>query len=137
MFEKKIHDMLLFCWFCFCWSDSLLYTCTLISAQWISKFNLDVFNRSSVYILVIHVVLFKKLQAIKYTISDFISSLAYIKRNFVASYLILPFKTEILWKFSLGRSLNYYEMILHMILWLLLYECMNLILLITTSLWRQ
>ena len=56
-----------------------------------------------------HVVLFKRLQAIKYTISDFISSLSYIKRNFVTSYLILPFKIEILWKFSLG-SLTYYAL---------------------------
>ena len=59
-----------------------------------------------------HVVLFKRLQAIQYTISDFISSLSYmyIKRNFVASYLILLFETESLWKFSLGRSLNYYAL---------------------------
>ena len=49
---------------------------------------------------------------LQYTISDFISSLSYmyIKRNFVTSYLIFPFKTEILWKFSLGRSLNYYAL---------------------------
>ena len=59
-----------------------------------------------------HVVLFKRLQAITYTISDLISSLSYmyIKRNFVASYLILLFETESLWKFSLGRSLNYYAL---------------------------
>jgi hypothetical protein len=41
-----------------------------------------------------HVVLFKRLQAIKYTISDFISSLSYIKRNLVTSYLILRLKSK-------------------------------------------